>query len=177
MDPPTGLHFPHHPSLFSLSAPIQSSFSPSHLQNSWKTSAPIFVSCSLKRTGLNCHCWLSTVACGDLAYIRRRSFLIPKHPTGQEKAPPQSLIPCHPITTLHLCFLLIHLRCSMMSEPHTYGLHAHLFSIPRRLPLFIFLLSSNISCSAPILIQSGVQLYIHLPYLHDLSNFPFILQR
>lgn len=52
--PPTAIHLSHHPSL-SLSAPIQSSFPLSHLRNSWKTSAPIWVSCSLERLRVNCH--------------------------------------------------------------------------------------------------------------------------
>lgn len=53
MDPPQLFISPI--SLFSLSAPIQSSFALSSLWNSWKTSASICVSCSLEWTRANCH--------------------------------------------------------------------------------------------------------------------------
>lgn len=49
---------------FSPCAFIQPFFSSRHLQNSWKTSRPILVSCSFKHTGLNCHQWLFSLGFG-----------------------------------------------------------------------------------------------------------------
>ncbi len=122
--PPTALHLSHHLSLLSLSASIQSPFSLSHLRNSWKTSAPICVSCSLEWERVNCP-WPSTLTGSsalqnslrsttsqwNLAKVRRSSFLISKHILQTRFLFPISISP------------LIHLRCSVMSEPllHTCG--------------------------------------------------------
>lgn len=52
---------------------IQPFFSARHLQNSWKTSRPILVSCSFKRTGLNCHQWLFSL--GFPKHLKDHLFL------------------------------------------------------------------------------------------------------
>lgn len=92
---------------FSPRAFIQPFFSSRHLQNSWKTSRPILVSCSFKRTGLNCHQWLFSlgfgtpqgpfVARGDLAKTGLGWSLAGSDPP-QETAPPQRPRLCHLIT-------------------------------------------------------------------------------
>lgn len=116
--PPPSISLPPPPQLFtspiisfffSLRAFIQPFFSSRHLQNSWKTSRPILVSCSFKRTGLNCHQWLFSlgfgtpqgpfVARGDLAKTGTGWNLAGSDPP-QETAPPLRPKLCHPITDL-----------------------------------------------------------------------------
>lgn len=106
---------------------------------------------------------------GYLAKIRRRrSFLISRLPTGQETPPLQSLIPNHPITSLFFCF--------PEWAPHLQGSTPTYLIFPGDSLSVIFLSSSTLSCPSPILTQSQIQFYIHLPYLPAQSNFPFIFQ-
>lgn len=139
---------------FSPRAFIQPFFSSHHLQNSWKTSRPIFVSCSFKRTGLNCHQWLFSlgfgtpqgpfVAKGNLAETGPGRNL-PGSDPPQETAPPQRPRLCHPITDLPV------FRPTMMSWPQTSGLQH---------PPFSFNVTASSSCLDNHLIQCGIGLYI-----------------
>lgn len=127
---------------FSPRAFIQPFFSSRHLQNSWKTSRPILVSCSFKRTGLNCHQWLFSlgfgtpqgpfVARGDLAKTGPGWNLAGPDPP-QETAPPQRPRLCHPITDSP------GFRPDTMSWPQAWNpLHLHYPSLLQTVTIIIW---------------------------------------
>lgn len=168
--PPTGLHFPCHPSLFALSAEIQSSFSPSHLQNSWKTSAPTLVSCSLKWTGLNCQCLLSYCFLCRPGLNKEEKKLPNSSAPHRGREGPSTQSPHHYPTSMFPFNSppLLHDEWA----PHLWASRQPISHSPRT-PSFHFpsLLQCFLCCYYFDTIRASI-----LPYLYDLSNFPFISQ-
>lgn len=106
---------------------------------------------------------------------RRSSFLISKLPFQTEFSTQStnhllvSVFPSKPPPLLH---------DEWAAVPHLQGSTPTYSLFPENSLSLIILPSFTLACPPPpTLKQSGIQLYIHLPFLPELSNFPFIFQQ